>query len=298
MAIKVGKKAEEGVFQLYSGIGAFNILAVNPNKDILSKITGNEIEEEPEYKGVDKNGKPYVRVVFYAKTDPKAKVNNGIETIIPLSFMLQPEVRVGSQSGKIQIIDKYGRTAWGTKEDLEAKAIPVYSNGKKANISADYRPAYIGEEELINFMIAWFNIPNPMNYNKDTKEWYDKTDMSDSEISLDMKSLLNGNVKEIADIIPSVAPYAVKVCLGVRTTEEGKQYQAFYNRMFLRNSESNYSRVDASIQSDKSRGSLSTSEFSVTPLHEYTVESTDFNKENDPVAEAAANNNPWDNWGK
>lgn len=296
MAIKVGKKAEEGIFKLYSGIGAFNILAVNPSKETLSKIMGRDIEEEPEYKGTTQEGKPYVRIVFYAKTDPTAKVNDGISTIIPFSFMLQPEVRVGSQSGKIQIIDKYGRTAWGTKEEIEAKSIPVYSSGKKANISADYRPAYIGEEELINFMIAWLNIPNPMNYNKDTKEWFDKADMSDSEISLDMKALLGGNVKEIADIIPAVAPYAVKACLGVRTTDEGRQYQTFYNKMFLRNSESNYSRVDASIQADKSRGSLATSEFSIAPLHEYTVESTDFNKSSDPVAEAVSN--PWDNWNK
>lgn len=296
MAIKVGKKAEEGVFKLYSGIGAFNILAVNPSKETLSKIMSRDIEEEPEYKGTTQDGKPYVRIVFYAKTDPTAKVNDGISTIIPFSFMLQPEVRTGSQSGKIQIIDKYGRTAWGTKEEVEAKSIPVYSNGKKANISADYRPACIGEEELVNFMIAWLNIPNPMNYNRDTKEWFDKADMSDSEVSLDIKALLSGNVKEVADIIPAVAPYAVKACLGVRTTDEGKQYQTFYNKMFLRNSESNYSRVDASIQVDKSRGSLSTSEFSVTPLHEYTVESTDFNKSSDPVAEAASN--PWDNWNK
>lgn len=299
MAIKIGKKAEEGSFKLYKGVGAFNVLAVNPDKATLSKLTGREIEEEPSYKGKTQDGAEYTRIVFWAKADSNAKVNNRISLLTSFSFMLQNTVRKGSNSGKTQVIDKYGRTAWVTDEDLAAKAIPVYGNGKKANISADYRPAYVGEEELIKFMIAWLNIPNPMNYNRDTKEWYDKADMSDSEISLDMKALLAGNVKEIADIIPAVAPYAVKVVLGVRTTDEGRQYQAFYNRMFLRNSESDYSRIDADIQGNKDRGSFPTTEFSTKPLHEYNVESTDFSDTKDPISEASQEaTNPWDNWGK
>lgn len=299
MAIKIGKKAEEGVFKLYAGVGAFNVLAVNPDKATLSKLTGRDIEEEPSYKGKTQEGADYTRIVFWAKTDSNAKVNNGISLLTSFSFMLQSTVRKGSNSGKTQVVDKYGRTAWVTDEDLAAKAIPVYSNGKKANISQDYRPAYVGEEELIKFMIAWLNIPNPMNYNRDTKEWFDKADMSDSEISLGMKALLAGNVKEIADIIPSVAPYAVKVVLGVRTDDNGRQHQSFYNKMFLRNSESDYSRVDADIQGSKDRGSFSNTEFSTQSLHEYNVEATDFSNDKDPISEAAeAPSNPWDKWGK
>lgn len=297
MAIKIGKKAEEGSFKLYKGIGSFNILAVNPDKATLSKLTGRDIEEEPSYKGKTQDGADYTRIVFWVKADSNAKVNNRISLLTSFSFMLQNTVRKGSNSGKTQVIDKYGRTAWCTDEDLAARAIPVYSNGKKANISQDYRPAYVGEEELIKFMIAWLNIPNPMNYNKDTKEWYDKADMSDSEIALDMKALLAGDVKEITDIIPAVAPYAVKVVLGVRTTDEGRQYQAFYNRGFLRNSESDYSRIDASIQGDKDRGSFPTTEFSTKSLHEYNIEATDFSDTKDPISEASQEAaNPWDNW--
>lgn len=299
MAIKIGKKAEEGIFKLYTGVGAFNILAVNPDKATLSKLIGRDIEEEPSYKGKTQDGADYTRIVFWAKADSNAKVNNGISTLTSFSFSLQPVARKGSQSGKTQVIDKYGRTAWVTDEDLAAKAIPVYSNGKKANISQDYRPAYIGEEELIKFMIAWLNIPNPMNYNRDTKEWFDKADMSDSEISLDMKALLAGNVKEIADVIPSVAPYAVKVVLGVRTDDNGRQHQSFYNKMFLRNSEFDYSKIDADIQGNKERGSFPNTEFSTQSLHEYNVETTDFSNDKDPISEAAeAPSNPWDNWGK
>lgn len=293
MAIKIGKKAEESSFTLFQGIGAFHILSVNPNKSALSKLTGREVEEEPKYSGTTEDGHPYVRIVFWGKSDPSSKVNNGIETLVPFSFMLQDTLRVGSNSGKTQIIDKYGRTAWATPEELNNKEIPVYSNGKEANISADYRPAYVGEEELIKFIIAWLNIPNPMDYNRDTKTWSDKADMNESEVSLDMKALLKGNVKEISSIIPAVAPYAVKTCLGVRTTDEGRQYQSFYNRMFLRNSESNYGRIDADIKDAQSRGSFPNVEFSTAPLHEYSVESTQLESKLEP-----ATDNPWDAWGK
>lgn len=291
--IKIGKKSEEGVFKLYAGVGAFNVLAINPDRNTLSKITGRDIEEEPSYMGETQEGKPYTRVVFWVKTDPTAKVNNGINLTTSFSFLLQGEARKGSQSGKIQIIDKYGRTAWGTEEEVRNKVIPVYSNGKKANISSDFRPACIGEEELVKFVIAWLNIPNPRAYNRETKEWYDKPDLEESECSLNIGALLKGDVKELSSLVPSVAPYAVKVAIGVRTTDEGRQYQAFYNRMFLRNGVSDYSGLDADIKAAKDRGSFSTTEFSTQPLHEYVVEPTDLS---DPIAETAEN--PWDNWSK
>jgi len=39
--------------------------------------------------------------------------------------MLTKDYRVGQTSGKCQIIDKFGRTAWATKEEVQSKAILV-----------------------------------------------------------------------------------------------------------------------------------------------------------------------------
>lgn len=297
MAIKIGKKSEEGAFKLYQGVGAFNIVAVNPTKAQIEEITGRTLENEPEYKGTDDNGNNFVRVVFWAKTCLESKVNNSIELAIPFNFTITNAMRKGTNSGKIQVIDKYGRTAWGDEETVKSGAIPQYTNGP-ANISAGYRPAYQGEEHLVNFLIQWLNIPGPAVY-KD-KQWVMREDPSDSEVCLDMKAIMSGNVKEIAELVNLAKDFVVKACVGVRTTEEGKQYQNVYTRMFLKNAITNYSKLDEDIKSTQNSGALTTTEFDVQPLHEYTVETTDFNKaDNDPLG---ANNtpasSPWDSWGK
>lgn len=297
MAVKVGKKSEEGAFKLYQGIAALNIIAVNPNKQWIKDNLGREMEEEPEYKGTDDKGNNFVRVVFYARTNPESKVNNGIDVTVPINFTITNSMRIGVNSGKIQIIDKYGRTAWGTEEEVKAGTIPQYSNGP-ANISTGYRPAYQGEEYLVGFLTQWLNIPGPAIY-KDGK-WVMREDPSDSEVSLDMKAILAGNMKELVDLINLAKDFVVKGCLGVRTNEEGRQYQSVYNRLFVKNAVTNYSKLDADIKSTQENGAQTTTEYDVKPLHEYTVESTDFNsKENDPLgASDAPATSPWDNWGK
>lgn len=287
MAVKIGKESVEGVFKLYKGIGAFNIIAVNPSKKELEELQGREIENEPEYSGKNDDGVDTMRVTFYAKTNPDAKVNNGISLMVPISFMLTKAQRVGQSSGKIQVIDKYGRTAWATKEELESKTIPQYSNGP-ANISKEYRPAYQGEEALVDFLIQWLNIPNPANY-KDGK-WVMKADPSDSEVSLNMESLFKGDVSELKDLVKLAKPYMVKAAVGIKTTDEGKQYQAVFSKKFVKNAVTDYSKVDAAITEFQSNGGAPNTEFSVEPLHENVVEATQFA----PKTEAPAGDMPFD----
>ncbi len=298
MAIKIGKESVEGVFKLYKGMAAFNIIAVNPTKKELEELQDREIENDPEYKGKNDDGVDTMRVVFYAKTNPEAKVNNGIELMIPVSFILTKAKRVGQTSGKIQVIDKYGRTAWATQEEVDNKEIPQYSSGP-ANISKEYRPAYQGEEALVDFLIQWLNIPNPANY-KDGK-WVMKADPSDSEVSLDMESLFKGDVSELKDLVNLAKPYMVKAAVGIRTTDEGKQYQAVFTRKFVKNAVTDYSKVDAAIAEFQSAGGAPNTEFSVEPLHENVVEATQFTPKTDAAAsagempfDAPSGATPWD----
>lgn len=271
--IKVGKESVEGVFKLYKGVAAFNIVAVNPTKKELEELQGRSIENEPEYKGKTDDGVDTMRVVFYAKTNPDAKVNNGIELLLPISFMLTKSTRVGQTSGKIQVIDKYGRTAWATKDELNSKTIPQYANGP-ANIDKNYRAIYQGEEQLVNFLIQWLNIPNPADY-KDGK-WVMKANPEDSEVDLNMEALFKGDVTELKDLIKLAPNFLVKAAVGIRTTDEGKQYQAVFTRMFVKNAVTNYSKLDAAITEFQSNGGAANVEYSVEPLHENTVEATKF----------------------
>ena len=296
MAVKVGKESVEGSFKMYKGMAAFNIVAVNPTKAELEALTGRELENEPEYAGKTDEGKEQVRVVFYGKTAPDAKLNNGIEMLIPISFMLTKDYRVGQTSGKYQIIDKFGRTAWATKEEVQSKAIPQYTSGP-ANISADYRLAWQGEEFLIDFLIQWLNIPGPAVY-KD-KVWVMKENTDDSEVSLDMAALFKGDVKELKELVTLAAAYTVKGAVGIRTVdnENGtRQYQAVFTRKFAKNAVTDYSKIDAAITEFQNAGGAPGTEFSTQPLHENIVEATTFTPaaENDPLGAATAPaSTPW-----
>ena len=294
MAVKIGKESVEGSYKLYTGMGAFNILAVNPNKAELSELQGREIEEEPEYKGKTEEGKNYIRVSFYLKTDPKAKVNNGIDLKVPVSFVITQAHQVGKTSGKWKIIDKFGRTAWATQQEVESKSIPVYTNGP-ANISSDYRLAYQGEDVLIDFLIQWLNIPGPADYKEG--KWIMKKNTEDSEVSLDMDALFKGDVSELKSLVQDAAAFAVKGCVGIRTVdnENGtRQYHALFNRKFVKNAVTDYSRVDAAITEFQNNGGAPNTVFSVEPLHEYVVESTDFTEVNDdPINAGGSPATPW-----
>ena len=296
MAVKVGKESVEGSFKMYKGMAAFNIVAVNPTKAELEALTGREIENDPEYVGKTDEGKEQVRVVFYAKTAPEAKLNNGIELLVPISFMLTKDYKVGQNSGKYQIIDKFGRTAWATKEEVQSKSIPQSSSGP-ANISADYRLAWQGEEFLVDFLIQWLNIPGPAVY-KD-KVWVMKENTDDSEVSLDMAALFKGDVKELKELVTLAAAYIVKGAVGIRTVdnENGtRQYQAVFTRKFAKNAVTDYSRIDAAITEFQNAGGAPGTEFSTQPLHENVVEATTFTPaaDNDPLGAATAPTaTPW-----
>lgn len=276
MAVKVGKESVEGNYALYKGVAALNILAVNPNKAELSELTGRDIEEEPQYVSQTEEGKAQVRVTFYARTNPESKINSDINLLIPISFILVKDFRIGQTSGKCQIIDKFGRTAWATKDDMQAKRVPVYPSGP-ANISADYRPAWQGEEFLIDFLIQWLNIPGPANY-KD-KKWVMKENTEDSEVSLNMDALFKGDVSELRELVNTAKAYTVKAAIGIRSVENEngvREYQAVFTRKFLKNAVTDYSKLDAAITEFQNAGGAPNTIFSTEPLHENVVEATEF----------------------
>ena len=295
MAIKIGKQSEEGVFKFYKGIAAVKVLAVNPNKAELEKITGRTYDEEPVYAGKDDNGNDTMRITFYTKTDAEAKVNNGIELTIPVSFTLVKTRRVGQQSGKIQVIDKFGRTAWVTPAELEAKAVPMYASGP-ANIAPDYRPAVVGEEFLINFLIKWLNIPAPANY-KDGK-WIMKDNTEDSEVSINLAKVFAGDVSELAEVVNMAREYLVKGAVGIRTTDDGKQFQAMFIRDFAKNAVTDYSKLDAAIAEFQRNGGAPNTVFDVNPLHENVVESTQFAPTAEVVGDMPDFSSPWGQFGQ
>lgn len=294
MAFSAGQESKDAaVISRYIGVGSVNVIAINPNKAQLNDIFGIELDEEPIYTGTqDQDGKKveFARLDVVLQTVPE--LNDGIETKSRMSLFVRNQYRFNRDQTKVQVIDKYGRTAWVTNEELKTHAIPVYSNGQPANIDADYRPCFVGEEDLTNFFKAFLNIPSPMVYKN--KKWVPADNLDLCQARFDsIPAMFKGDFSEFVGAWKMQQNNKVKVLFGIRTTDEGKQYQTFYTKMFLRNSASNYDRLEQDVKSTKEAGGMPTSEFQIVPLQEYVVNSTPL--ENSQPAAADPFGNPAEN---
>ena len=173
MAFSTGRESTEGSIKRYIGVASVYVLAVNPTKEDLEKLYERDIENAPVYveeKEVGKDDNKHMttqcRIDFIIKADPEKYLgadNQPLNFVNRISLFLRNEYRYNGDKTKVQVIDKYGRTAWVSIEDAKNHVIPQYSNGP-ANIDKDYRPAYYGEETLVKFLIAYLNIPSPQKY--------------------------------------------------------------------------------------------------------------------------------------
>lgn len=292
MAFAGGKESTEGAtITRYIGVAPVTVLAVNPNKSEQETLFNTTLDKEPEYIGnvnVEGADVKNVRISFVVKT--VAEKCDGIDFVTNATFFIQNRFRKGSNSGKTQVIDKYGNTAWameGTDFEMQngkcvVKQIPMYSNGP-ANIDIDYRPCYVGEEDLTNFIKAYLNIPNVRKY-VDGK-WVMNDNPIECEARLDgIENYFKGDFSELRQIITFQPNNKVKLLFGVRTDDNGREYQAVYTQMALKNGVTDYSRLDANVQERKNAGAYSTTEFAVCPIKEYVVTPTS----NDTLAQESA----------
>lgn len=279
MAFATGKESTEGsVVKRYIGVGPVFVLGVNPNKVELEKLYGIELENAPEYLTETEIGQegakvkvPQVRIDFIVQTDPEKC--GGIDMKTKVSFFLAKEVRYNRDGTKVQVINKYGETTWLPIENAKAGTVPESLSWFEP---ADFRPALIGEEELTGFIKAYLNIPNK-SYRKKNGEVVEIPNKADAEARLDkVQDYFKGDFSELRNVIALQPKNKVKCMFGVRTTDEGKQYQAVYTQKFLKNNVTDYSKLDEEIQERKANGAYPSTEFSVCDLKEYVVESTSF----------------------
>lgn len=293
MAFAKGSESTEGAsIKRYIGVAPVYVIGVNPKKAELEKLYNTQLEKDPEYiTKVEKDGESIdtCRIDFIVKTTETCAV----EMTTKLSFFLRKEYQYNKDKSKVKIIDKYGRATWATVEEAKNKQIPMQKNGPATNIDADYHMAYIGEEELISFIKTYLNLPNVSAYVNGAWIPNDKVAPEDCEASFaDINAFFKGNFKELADIIAMQPKNKVKVLFGVRTTDDNKTFQTFYAQKVLRNSQNDYSKLDAEIKNRKSLGGLANTEFECVDIHEYSVTPTDLSGGN-PLGDAPANN-PWE----
>jgi hypothetical protein len=301
MAVAAGQKSTDGTeaIKRYIGVASSKILAVNPSKAVLEKLYNTTLEKDPEYltsveriDGDIKQDIPAVRINFIVKPTPEKC--GGIEMITKASFFLSREPKVGTSTGNIQVIDIYGETAWVTPEELKTHAIPVYKNGKPANISSDYRTAYNGEEALTNFIKKLLAIPSSLIYNKDSNSFSRRTDnLKECECRLDkIENYFKGDFTELEAVINLLPDNELKLMYGVHTTEDNKQYQTVYTSMVLANSTRDYSRLEKDWIAKKEAGALKGHEYSINDLKEYVIKPTSFEELPSNTITASSGNNP------
>lgn len=293
MAISKGFESKEArEFKRYIGVAPVFVAAVNPNKAEHETLFNTTLDEAPVYldKVSDSDGKEYQRARIQLVLKPDNEKIGFEMPLVTMAFFIQNRPRVGAASGKTQVIDKYGRTAWASPEELASHAIPMYSNGP-ADIDKDYRPAYVGEEELVEFVKTYLCIPSVSTWDNNQRKMVPNTRVKPEECECRFDNLANlfkGDFSEVKDALSLMPLNKVKVLLGVRTdAESGRLYQSVYTRKFLRNSTTNYSSLDKEIQTmindAVANGRTLTTEYEVVPVHEYNVTATPVTPSEEPM---------------
>lgn len=293
MAVAKGRSTDTAEYKRYIGVAPVFINAVNPTKKELEGLYGTTVENEPKYLGeIDVNGKKVsnVRIDFIVTVDEKV-VETPLRTKI--SFFIRNEYRYNKDKTKVQVIDKYGRTAWVTVEQAKNHEIPVYANGP-ANIDKDYRPLYYGEEQLTEFIRAYLGILPVMKYVDNT--WVMRDNPEEYEIRLDkIANYFKNDFSELKEIITYQPNNKVKALFGVRTTDDNKMYQTVFTDMFLKNSINDYTKLAKVVQERKDAGAYATTEFEVCDFKPYVVKPTEITNTPSMVDDDLPMGNPWEN---
>lgn len=313
MAIAKGRESIEAQeFKRFIGVAPMFIKAINPNKAEHEELFNTTLEDAPSYIGTkeDNEGNSVKTARISIVFNPDIEKIGFDMPLVTMALFLENRPRYNADKTKVQVIDKYGNTGWPTIEEAEKHAVILKNkNGEdyNSNLDKDYRPCYVGEEDLMNFVKTYLNIPNRLTYDKDSKTWVtnSKVKAEDCECRFDnLAAVFKGDFSEIKDALGFQPTNKIKVLLGVRTdAESGKLYQAVYTRKFLSNASTNYSALDKEIQemvnNAVANGRTVSTEYDVTAVHEYVVAPTQFQAtttENSdmPFDAPESSSSPWD----
>lgn len=218
--VNVQTNSEKTVnFMRYIGVANAKVLAINPDAEHLKILTG--MEDPKVQPTVFETNMPDGKKVIVSKIDVWFGVQKLDGNVINLKgqFSIRKQGWM-SQSGKIHVIDRFGRTAWVTKDQLKNHEIPVYQNGPAA-LDPDYRICYRGEDELTAFVKYWCHIGNPTIWDDTLKKSLPMTDperLKNCECRFDESELnqfWKGDYTPLLNILQAAANNELKVTVGV-----------------------------------------------------------------------------------
>lgn len=191
------------------GLFEANVVAINPTIEEYSTLLGMELNPDSkvtEYLGTTRDGNTYLRVDVWLQ-DIKSQDN------FKVSFFLEDKERENRDGTKKQYINSVGMTAWAADEN------DLWDWFTK---DRDYRVAYVGEEDLFEFLRTWLG---KLDYRN-----------SKTVLELEWKKLMRGNVSDIKNEIDGEWCNTIVALATVVVKErdgESKEYQGIYNKGFL-----------------------------------------------------------------
>jgi hypothetical protein len=195
-------------------VGVFEgkVVVINPTMQEFKDILGIELSENSkgaEYLG-ERDNNTTLRLSVWLQ-------NVKTEQFFNVNFFLEDKERENKDKTKYQYINQIGMTSWAASEDELAN----WFKGSGSN-QRDYRIAYVGEEELYDFMRNWLS---KINFSADG-----------ADFTLNWKKLMKGNVSEISEQIDGLYETTVVAIATVVTKEkegEVREFQGIYNKAFL-----------------------------------------------------------------
>lgn len=126
-----------------------------------------------------------------------------------------------ANSGNVQVANRKGTVAWIAPEYAEKGQTP-YPDW----FSTPYHRAKSGEADLLQFVNAWTNKRK-----------------GEDALELDFPALAKGNLKILQQVLSSGKASYVKVMLGVRTAENGREYQTVFPKVIVQAWMTNYEKL-------------------------------------------------------
>jgi len=199
----------ESKFNKKVGLFEANVIAINPTNEEYKDVLGIELGEDSKatnYLGETRDGNTYLRVDVWMQ-EVKNKEN------FKVSFFLEDRERENRDQTKKQYLNSVGMTSWA---DDENNLFDWFKENR------DYRVAFIGEEDLYDFLRTWLG---QLDYRS-----------AETTLTLDWTKLMRGNVKDLKDQVDGEWCNSIVALATVVTKErdgETVEYQGVYNKAFL-----------------------------------------------------------------
>ena len=205
MAVGGNVRETQATTEFKKKVGYFEaeVIAINPTIEEYKDLLGIELKEDSkatEYLGVSQDGTSKVRVDVWLQD-----VKGGDK--FKLVFFLDDSKKQNKDKTKKQYINNIGITSWADDE----KNLPTWFAKR------DYRVAYVGEAELMEFFRNWLS---GIDFSADS-----------AELILEWRKAIAGNFKEWKDEIGGKYTRTVGVLATVKTVEKEEgpvSYQSVY----------------------------------------------------------------------